>query len=401
MPWLETSPMDQRMQFIVDYQRGLHSVTELADRFSISRKTAYKWIDRHEADEAAGLADRSRRPRSCPHATPPAMVDAVLEARRRHPRWGAKKLLRILRRSAPETTWPARSTVCDLLKRHGLIPKSRRRPRLGHPGRPLTPMTAPNAIWTADFKGQFKTRDGVYCYPLTLVDGYSRYLLACQGLRSTAMALAWPIFRRAFAEYGLPQIIRSDNGVPFATTALGRLSLLSVWWIRLGIYPELIEPAHPEQNGRHERMHRTLKAEATRPPSGNLQAQQTRFNRFRAEYNDDRPHEALGQETPGSIYEPSRRPLPLTLASLEYPGHFEVRLVSRNSGIRWKKHWVCVTHTLAGEYVGLEEVDDGLWDVYFGPVKLGRMDERILRIEDHKGRTIRKAPPTGASAVAV
>ena len=394
MPWLETSPMDQRMQFIVDYERGLQSVTELADRFSISRKTAYKWIDRHEADGAAGLVDRSRRPRSCPHETPQTIVDAVLEARGHHPRWGAKKLLRILRRKDPRAPWPSRTTVCDLLKRHDLIPKTPRRPHLSHPGRPLTPMTEPNGIWTADFKGQFKTRDGVYCYPLTLVDGFSRYLLACQGLRSTAIVLARPIFRRAFAEDGLPHIIRSDNGVPFATTALGRLSLLSVWWIRLGIYPELIEPAHPEQNGRHERMHRTLKAEATRPPSGNLQAQQTRFNRFRAEYNDERPHEALAQETPASVYRASRRERPRQLEPLDYPGHFEVRLVSRNSGIRWNHHWVCVTHTLAGEYVGLEEVDNGIWDVYFGPLKLGRMDERILRIEDHKGRIVRKTLPS-------
>ena len=392
MPWLEISPMDQRKQLIKDYQRGLQSVTELADRFDISRKTAYKWIDRHEQGGIPGLTDRSRRPQSCPHETPQLIIDAVLEARRHHPRWGAKKLLRILSRKDSHVTWPARSTVCDLLKRHDLIPQSRRRPRLSHPGRPLTPMTEPNGIWTADFKGQFKTRDGAYCYPLTLVDGYSRYLLACQGLRSTAIVLARPIFQRTFEEYGLPRIIRSDNGVPFATTALGRLSLLSVWWIRLGIYPELIEPAHPEQNGRHERMHRTLKAETTRPPSGNIQAQQTRFNRFRAEYNDERPHEALNQDTPASVYRASRRELPRTLAPLEYPAHFEVRLVSRNSGIRWNRHWVCVTHTLAGEYVGLEEVDDGLWDVYFGPLKLGRMDERILRIEDHKGRTVRKRP---------
>jgi len=390
MPWQETSFMDQRKQFIGDYQRGLRPVTELAERFGISRKTAYKWIDRYEDGGPPSLTDRSRRPLSCPHATPDAVVAAVLEARRHHPRWGAKKLLRILRRKAPGTAWPARSTVCDLLKRHDLVPKTRRRSPLSHPGRPLTPMTAPNGIWTADFKGQFKTRDGEYCYPLTLVDGYSRYLLACQGLRSTAIALARPTFQRVFEAYGLPRIIRTDNGVPFATTALGRLSLLSVWWIRLGIYPELIEPAHPEQNGRHERMHRTLKAEATRPPSGNLPAQQVRFNRFRREYNDERPHEALGQETPASIYQPSSRRLPRTLAPLEYPGHFEVRLVSRNSGIRWKHHWVCVTHTLAGEYVGLEEIDDGIWEVYFGPLKLGRLDERILRIEDHKGRTVRK-----------
>ena len=399
MPWQEKSTMDQRKHFIADYHRGLQSVSELADRFGISRKTAYKWIDRHEAEGAPGLADRSRRPLSCPPATPQRIVDAVLDARRHHPRWGAKKLLRILRRQDPHASWPARTTVCDLLTRHDLVPATRRRPRLSHPGRPLTPMTEPNGIWTVDFKGQFKTRDGVYCYPLTLVDGFSRYLLACQGLRSTAIALARPVFRRAFEEYGLPRIIRSDNGGPFATTALGRLSLLSVWWIRLGIYPELIEPAHPEQNGRHERLHRTLKAEATRPPAANLQAQQTRFNRFRTEYHDDRPHEALDQETPASISDASPRRLPRTLPPIEYPGHFEVRRVSRNSGIRWNKHWVCVTHTLAGEYVGLEEIDDGLWDVYFGPVPLGRLDERLLRIEDHKGRTVRRpSTPHAADA---
>lgn len=392
MPWQETLLMDQRVQFIADYQRDVFDVTDLARRYGISRKTAYKWIDRYAAAGPAGLLDRSRRPRHCPHATPQAMVDALLDVRRHHPTWGAKKLLKRVSTRQPTWTLPARSTVCDLLDRAGLVTASRRRQVPAHPGRRLIPMTAPNGTWTADFKGQFKTRNGVYCYPLTIVDGYSRYLLACQGLLSTAIAVARPTFRRLFAEYGLPDIIRTDNGVPFATTALGRLSTLSVWWIRLGILPELIAPASPQQNGRHERMHRTLKAEATRPPSGNLQAQQVRFNQFRHEYNDERPHEALDQETPASVYRPSPRELPRTLAPLEYPGHFEVRLVSRNSGIRWNKHWVCVTHTLAGEYVGLEEVGDGLWDVYFGPLTLGRLDERILRIEDHKGRTVRRRP---------
>jgi hypothetical protein len=254
----------------------------------------------------------------------------------------------------------------------------------------MTPMDEPNSIWTADFKGQFRTRDGRYCYPLTIVDGYSRYLLACQGLRSTAIALAKPVFHRLFEQYGLPRIIRTDNGVPFATTTLGRLSTLSVWWIRLGIFPELIEPAHPEQNGRHERMHKTLKAETTRPPRGNLSAQQVRFNEFRREYNDDRPHEGLGLETPASRYEPSPRPMPSKLPQIEYPKHFEVRLVSKNCGIRWKSQRVLVTHTLAGEYVGLEEVGDGVWDVFFGPVRLGRLDERRLQVEDDKGRWKRK-----------
>jgi len=253
----------------------------------------------------------------------------------------------------------------------------------------MTPMNEPNAVWSVDFKGQFKTRDSRYCYPLTVTDGFSRYLLACQGLRSTATELAAPVFTRLFEEYGLPSIIRSDNGAPFATTALGRLSHLSVWWLRLGIQPELIEPAHPQQNGRHERMHRTLKAEATRPPAGNLSAQQVRFNRFRSEYNEERPHEALGQDTPASHYSPSGRQLPRKLPEIEYPGHFEVRYVSANGGIRWKCAWVNVTTVLEGQHVGLEEVGDGLWDVYFSHVRLGRLDEHRTRIQDEFGRWIR------------
>ncbi len=303
---------DQRVQFIADYQRDEFDVADLARRFGISRKTAYKWIDRYEVAGPEGLVDRSRRPSHCPHETPASIVAALLDVRRHHPTWGAKKLLKVVGVRHPTWTLPGRSTVCDLLDRAGLITTSRRRPVPAHPGRPLIPMKEPNGTWTADFKGQFKTRNGRYCYPLTVVDGFSRYLLACQGLLSTSIALARPIFLRLFQEYGLPAIMRTDNGVPFATTALGRLSTLSVWWIRLGILPELIEPASPQQNGRHERMHRTLKAEATRPPSANLQAQQVRFNRFRHEYNDDRPHEALGQDTPAAHYQSSGR-IPRTL----------------------------------------------------------------------------------------
>jgi transposase InsO family protein len=381
--------MDQRRRFIGDYYRGFCTFSELCARYSVSRRIAYKWLDRYELDGPRGLADRSRRPHTCPTATPLPVVEQLLALRRSHPNWGAKKLLRVLERRGVAGL-PARSTCCDLLKRHGLVISPRRRRYPGHPGRPLSRMTEPNAVWTADFKGQFKTRDGHYCYPLTVADGYSRFLLACQALRSTAIELARPVFFRLFQEYGLPTIIRTDNGVPFATTALGRLSTLSVWWVRLGIYPELIEPAHPQQNGSHERMHRTLKRETTHPPKGNLPAQQICFNRFRAEFNDQRPHEALGQDTPSSRYTPSPRVLPRTLPPVEYPAHYEVRYVSANGGIRWKCAWVCVTHTLAGEFVGLNEIGDGLWDVYFGPVQLGRMDERKLRIEDHRGRWIRR-----------
>ena len=229
MPWQETLLMDQRVQFIADYQLDVFDVAELARHDGISRKTAYKWIDRYDVGGPAGLVDQSRRPAHCPHGTRPPIIAALLDVRRHHPTWGAKKLLKIVATRHPTWTLPARSTVCDLLDRAGLITGPRRRPMPAHPGRPLIPMTAPNGTWTADFKGQFKTRNGVYCYPLTIVDGFSRYLLTCHGLLSTAIVTARPIFLRLFQEYGVPGIIRTDNGVPFATTALGRLSTLSVW----------------------------------------------------------------------------------------------------------------------------------------------------------------------------
>ena len=381
--------MDEKVRFIADSRTEFFSFSELCRRYGVSRKTGYKWLGRYEHDGPSGLEERSRRPHSCPHATEAEIVEALMEIRRKHPRWGAKKLLKVLQRRQTKWELPARSTCCDLLKRHGLVDPRRRRTRPGHAGRPMSAQNEPNAVWAVDFKGQFKTRDGVYCYPLTVTDGFSRYLIGCQGLPSTSTELSKPVFRRLFREYGLPSIIRSDNGVPFATTAMGRLSHLSVWWIRLGIRPELIEPSHPEQNGRHERMHRTLKAEATRPPGGNLAAQQVRFNRFRSEYNDERPHEAIGQETPASMYTPSPRELPRKLLDVEYPGHYEVRYVSTNGGIRWKCAWVNVSTVLGRQYVGLEEVGDGVWDVYFSSVKLGRLDERRMRIEDALGRWVR------------
>ena len=386
MPWSETSPMDQRTQFIADTLRDTLSVTELCQLYGVSRKTAYKWIDRYLRLGPAGLEERSRRPRRSPNETAPEIGEAFLDARRRHPSWGAKKLLTIVHKRHPRWDLPGRSTVCDILNRHGMIPTKRHRRRIGHPGKPTSAILAPNDVWSADFKGQFKTGDGIYCYPLTVTDGLSRYLLGCQALYSTAVAGAKPVFTRLFSDYGLPQRIRTDNGVPFATNTLARLSTLSAWWVRLGILPELIEPGKPQQNGRHERMHKTLKAEATRPPAGNLPAQQRKFNRFRTEFNEERPHEALDQQTPASVYRPSSREMPTKLPPLEYPDRFEVRYVSANGGIRWNCDWVNVSIVCAGEYVGLEEIDDGLWNVYFGPLKLGRLHERHMRIEDEYGR---------------
>ena len=266
MPWSETSPMDQKTQFIADVLRGGLAIVELCDDYGISRKTGYKWIDRYLKEGPDGLRDRSRRPTSSPNGTPPELVHALLEARRRHPSWGAKKLLKILHGKHPRWPWPQRSTVCEILKRHGLVAKKRRRRAIGHPGKPTTIVTAPNDLWCADYKGQFKTGDGRYCYPLTVTDDFSRYLLGCQALLDTSVDGAKPVFTRLFREFGLPHRIRTDNGVPFATNTLARLSRLSAWWVRLGVMPEFIEPGKPQQNGRHERMHKTLKAEATRPP---------------------------------------------------------------------------------------------------------------------------------------
>ena len=356
----------------------------------MSRPTGYKWIGRFLAEGYCGLDERSRRPSACPHRTPEDVVEPILDLRRKHPHWGAKKLLKILNTRPPQIDWPARSTISELLKRHGLVETKRRRTYPGHPGKPRTSMAGPNDVWCADYKGEFRTGDGIYCYPLTITDGCTRYLLECKGLYSTNHIHAKSVFRNVFRNFGLPRIILTDNGPPFATTAIGRLSRLSVWWIRLGISPVLIQPGRPDQNGRHERMHKTLKQETTRPPGATMRAQQCRFNRFVAEFNTERPHEALDQETPNSRYHSSSREFPPRLPPIEYPSHYETRLVSRNGGFRWSAHRVPISHTLEGEYVGLEEVDDGVWDVYFGSVRLGQMDERTFTIQDALGNRMRK-----------
>ena len=389
MPWKESSPMDQKIQLIVDYQRHAISISELSELYGVSRRTAYKWIDRYLKYGPDGLYDLSRRPKHSPRETSQHIVSALLEARKRHPSWGPKKLLPLLAKRFPHEELPARTTAFEILGRHGMIARKRRRRTIGHPGKPTTAILAPNDLWCADFKGHFKTGDGRYCYPLTITDAHSRFLLACQALNSTAVHEAKPVFTRVFKEFGLPLRIRTDNGVPFATNTLARLSTLSAWWIRLGIMPELIEPGKPQQNGRHERMHRTLKAETTRPAAGNLRAQQRKFNRFMEEFNIERPHEALDMHAPTEIYTPSTREMPNRLPPLEYPDRFEVRLVSANGGVRWQKKWVNVSSVCAGEYVGFEEIDDGVWNVYFGPLKLGRFNERVMKIEDELGRLYR------------
>jgi putative transposase len=381
MPWRERSPMDERVQFITDYQRQLFSITELCDRFGVSRKTGYKWIARYIAAGAVGLAPRSSRPHRSPHATTSPVVDAIVSLRKRYPTWGGKKILAVLREREPTWALPAVSTANDILKRAGLVTARRRRRPVRHAGYQATPVTAPNCVWTADFKGQFRTGDARLCYPLTICDAYSRFVLRCDGLLAPTTVDTIDRCRRAFAEYGLPARIRTDNGEPFAAASLGRLSRVSVWWIRLGILPELIAPAAPHQNGAHERMHRTLKAETTRPPAPHRDAQQQRFRAFRRRYNLERPHEALGQHPPARLYTASTRPLPPALEPLVYPGHWEIRRVHHPGVMSWHSRNIVISTVLTGEDIGLEPIDDGEWDLHFGPVRLGRFDERTRRIE--------------------
>lgn len=376
MPWQGVSPVDLRMRFITEYLTEHYSMTELAAVYGISRKTAYYWVRLYEREGPGRLAGASRRPHQMPRATSETIVAQLLAARRRHPTWGAGKLRDWLVRRSPEGTWPCRDTIHTILTRAGAVRRRRRRRPIIAPPRHLTVPTRPNLVWTVDFKGEFCTRDGAWCYPFTLRDGYSRFVLRCSALRSTQTPAVSPHFVRAFAEYGLPERIRSDNGGPFASPGLGGLSSLSVWWMRLGITPERIAPGHPEQNGSHEQFHAVLKAETARPPAPNRTAQQQRFRRFVREYNEERPHEALGNHAPATRYEPSRRGLPARVPPIHYPGHMEVRRVGSNGCVSWHSTPLFVATALAGHDVAFEEVDDGLWTLHFATVPLARYDER-------------------------
>ncbi len=376
MAWLETSPVEQRERFIRDHRVGLYTMAELCVRYDVSRKTGYKWLARFDDAGRAGLQDRSRAPHHCPHRIAPEVAAVICAARRQHPSWGPAKLLAWLERRQPTLDLPAISTAGDLLARRGLVKKRRRRRHDQHPGVVPIRTTAPNDLWTADFKGHFRTRDGIYCYPLTVADQHTRYLLACHGLLSTRGHGVRPVFDRLFREYGLPQAIRTDNGVPFATSGIHGLSQLNVWWLRLGIQHQRIRPASPQENGAHERMHKTLKGEAIRPPRSTCVTQQRAFNGFRRLYNDERPHEALHERTPASLYHPSRRAYTGTLPPVEYPGHFIVKRVTNAGTIRLKKRLLFIANALKQHPVGLEEVDDGIWSIHFCRVLLGRVDER-------------------------
>ena len=374
MPWSTPSLMSQRLEFIHTIVERHVAMRTACRQFGISEKTGYKWLQRFLQGGPAALADRSHAPHLPAHQLAPDVIAAVCALRDAEPSWGARKLRDVLTREHPETAWPAASPITTLLKRAGRIEPRRRRAqeRAAWAAAALTTPAAPNDVWTADFKGHFRLRSGPYCYPLTVVDLFSRSVLGLDALPSTASEATQAQFVRAFELYGLPRVVRTDNGVPFgAPNALGGLSTLALWWVRLGIRPERIHPGAPQENGAHERMHRTLKAEATRPPAATLAAQQQRFDRWRRTFNERRPHEALGMTPPATHYAPSPRRYPGRLPMLEYPPHVELRRVCLAGAIGWRNERIFLSHVLQGEYVGLEETNDGEWAITLGPLRLG------------------------------
>jgi putative transposase len=385
MPWDVRGVEEERVRFISQWREHEWSFAELCRQFGVSRKTGYKWRRRREGNDPGWFRDRSRATRSLPHALKEPMVQRLLQARRAHPTWGAGKLRDWLQAKHPRTRFPAKSSIGELLKREGLTVRRRRRQHTPPCSQPFASCDAPNAVWTADLKGWFCTQDGVRCHPFTLQDAYSRFLLRCQALLRTDAEALQPLFEAAFRQFGLPCAIRTDNGPPFASVGLGGLAPLSIWWVKLGIVPERIQPGHPEQNGRHERLHRTL-SEATRPPQPNRTQQQRAFDRFTREYNSERPHEALCAATPASVYTPSARRYPLRLVEMDYPPEMTVRRVRRSGEIKWRGRTIYLSQALAGERVGLQPVDEQVWRLHFGPVELALLDERRWKVVRPKRR---------------
>lgn len=403
MPWKETRVEEERLKFIVaslDEDSGW-TMSELCAAFGISRKSGYKWVQRYQAAGLDGLRERRRAPFHHPNATPAQVVGQLIAARQQHRFWGPRKLVAALKREQPEMEWPAPSTAGAILKRQGMVtPRRRRRGAVGvgHPG--LSTPTHANQVWAVDYKGWFRLGDGQRCDPLTISDLFSRYLLACRRVPRLTAHCARPVFERAFREYGLPDTIRSDNGSPFASAGLGGLSRLSVWWVKLGIGLERIVPGRPDQNGRHERMHRTLRRETAVPPCANAAAQQRRFDRFRTSFNTERPHEALNDTVPAQWYRASARPYPSRIAAVEYPGHFEVRRVRTSGEMKWQGALVYLSEALVGEPVGLEAISDRHWKISFGPIELGLFDTHTRQLLAYK-RPTRRALAEARAARAV
>jgi transposase InsO family protein len=371
--------MDERVRFIADQLTGLWTMTELCERYEVSRKTGYKWLDRYRSEGASGLMERSRAAKVHGQATPQNIVDAIVGLRRERPTWGPRKIVSKLEARQGDVEWPSASTAGEILKRAGLVcgRRVRRRapPRMGQ----LTVPQHANHVWGLDHKGWIRLGDGSRSEPFTVTDGFSRYLIRLAATGSTQYAECKPPLERAFCEYGLPEVIRSDNGSPFASTGTTGLTALSVWWIKLGIRHERIDPGHPQQNGRHERFHFTL-LEAMRPPSPNRAAQARRFATFVRDYNEERPHEALGQRPPASVYRPSPRAMPKRLPEPDYPTEAAVRQVRSNGDIKWQGEIDHICSALVGEDVAIEETRDGHWQVRFFNAPIGVIDQKTRKL---------------------
>lgn len=373
MPWKESSVMDERIRFVIRLKDG-ESMASLCREFGISRKTGYKIYERYEECGLEGLTDRARRPHRYANQLPEQVEAAIVAAKREKPSWGARKIReRLLRRLPSEVKVPARSTIHAILDRHGLVTRARRS-RTHTEGTSLSAGLTPNSLWCTDYKGEFKLGNQRYCYPLTVTDHASRFLLLCEAMESNQEQFAFTAFERLFKERGLPQAIRSDNGVPFASpNGLFNLSRLSVWWLRLGISIERIRPGHPQQNGRHERMHLTLKQEATRPAGANVLQQQAKFDAFQAEFNSERPHEALQMKCPAEVYTASTKPY-RGIAEPQYPFHDKTVVVTHCGRLCLYRKKINLSTCLAGQAVGIKEVDDGIWLVSFMEYDLGYVD---------------------------
>ena len=383
MPWSVADVMSIRLEFVAEALGRRRPFVALCEQYGISEKTGYKWLARFRQSGPAGVADLGHRPRSCPHQTPARQRELLAACRRAHPTWGARKLRSVLEQQYPELGWPAPSTITTLLHNEGLIRVRRRRRPL--PDALVTPRDVgvaqePNALWTIDYKGQFRTRDGCWCYPLTVVDAASRFLLACVAHRAPSTSDVRAVLHECFHHFGVPTAILSDNGPPFGAPRAPRgFSRISLWLRTLGIAPRFILPGHPQQNGRHERLHRTLKAEATKPPQSSLRAQQARFDTFRAEYNSVRPHEALGQTPPARVYHPSARIYRARPDPLGYPVHFLQRRVTSAGVIWWQHQDIYLSQAFAGHTVGLDPVSPTHYDVYFAEYLLGAVNLQHLR----------------------
>lgn len=373
MPFKETCRMEERIRMLSDYQTGNWSVSDLCRRYGICRDTFYAWRKRQQSDDPDWFADRSHAPHHCPHRTEPALVETIVSLRRRFPHWGPRKLMAVLERRHPESGWPAASTIGDILKQAGLIASVKRRRRPIGRQRPFATVEAANDEWGVDFKGWFRTRSGVRIDPLTASDSYSRFLIGVDIVPPTIEGTG-PAFTVAFRTYGLPRSIRCDNGTPFGSRGAGGLTRLSAWWLKLGIELRFIHPASPQENGRHERMHRTLKAQTSRPPPASLAEQQIRFDAFRRHYNEERPHEALGQRPPAELYAPSPRAMPERVEDPWYDADHQVRRVRSNGEIMWKGELLFISEALVGELIGIAELETGDYVARFCDHDIGLID---------------------------